>query len=138
MTRLAITPLVAGQASAPLACLGAPLSLWGGYDPEEGRVIDVTHPDCGRRLAGEIVAMREARGSSSASSTLVEAARLGTAPAAIILTRIDPILTIGSLVAADLYQVRIPIVLVESADWPELLAATNAVLDCEAGFLDLA
>jgi predicted aconitase with swiveling domain len=97
-----------------------PLSLWGGLDVEGGHISDVTHPQHGQRIAGRILAMTEARGSSSSSSALVEAARLGTAPLAIILGRLDPILVIGSLVAADLYGVQIPLVLVSAADWPRL------------------
>ena len=129
MIVLPVSFLVPGTARAVIARLDVPLSFWGGYSAEAGIVIDRTHPDCGRRLAGTIVAMREARGSSSASSTLVEAARIGTAPAAIILERRDPILTIGSLVAADLYGVDIPIALLDAIYWPQLGDGRTVSLD---------
>jgi hypothetical protein len=117
MKTFPVSFLVAGSVIGSVARLDAPLSLWGGFDIETGTIIDVTHPNVGRSLAGKIVMMMEARGSSSSSSTLLEAARNGTAPAALVLARPDPILTIGSLVAWDLYQTAIPIVLLDISHW---------------------
>jgi predicted aconitase with swiveling domain len=55
--------------------------------------------------------MESGRGSSSASSVLAEQIRARTAPAAIILTRPDPIIPLGALVAAELYNLDLPVVL---------------------------
>lgn len=112
--------LTEGRAQGELVLLDEPLSLWGGIDLRTGAIIDATHPRCGSVLAGRILAMRKARGSSSSSSALVEAARAGVAPSAIILEHHDAILVIGALVAADLYGVQIPIVTVSEAEWHEL------------------
>lgn len=109
-----------GAAHGRVTLLSRPLSLWGGYDVHEGVIVDATHPDAGRSLSGSILAMHEARGSSSSSSALVEAARCGTAPAAILLGRLDPILLIGSLVAQELYRKSIPIAIISPSDWPLL------------------
>jgi predicted aconitase with swiveling domain len=109
-----------GTARAALAVLDAPLSLWGGLDLDRGIIADVNHPQKGRDLKGRVLAMRSGRGSSSSSSALVEAARRGTAPGAILLIEIDPILAIGALVAQDLYGVCIPILLCSPGDWPKL------------------
>jgi predicted aconitase with swiveling domain len=113
--------LTPGCAAGPLLLLDEPLSLWGGLDLRTGVIIDRTHPQCGMVIAGRIVAMRSARGSSSSSSALVEAARAGVAPAALILGLHDPILTIGALVAADLYGIEIPVLVVEERAWPVLV-----------------
>jgi hypothetical protein len=43
--------------------------------------------------------------------------------------RADPILTIGSLVAADLYGLRIPIVLVPENDWGDIPSNGLAVVE---------
>ena len=112
--------LVPGDAEAPAAILSAPLSLWGGLDLTTGAICDVSHPECGVSLLGKIVVMPGARGSSSSSSALVEAVRRGIAPAAIILSRVDPILVIGSLVAFDLYGVRLPILLAGPEGWKSI------------------
>ena len=95
--------------------LSEPLSLWGGMDPATGQLIDAHHPQRGASLAGRVVVMPSGRGSSSSASVLAEAARAGTAPAAILLAEPDLILAIGALVADELYGVRIPIV-VDAAD----------------------
>jgi uncharacterized protein len=103
--------LTPGVAKGRIALLSEPLSLWGGLDPDDGTICDVNHPQHGLSLSGKVLAMRAARGSSSSSTTLVEVARRGIGPTAIILGRIDPILVIGSLVAADLYAIAVPIIL---------------------------
>jgi len=100
--------LVAGKAVGELTVLDEPLSLWGGFDPETGQIIDKNHPQLGMRLTGCVVAMPHGRGSSSSSSVLAEALRLGTAPAGFILGEPDPILVIGSLVAGRLYESSCP------------------------------
>ena len=105
--------LVGGEAEGEVLTLGAPLSFWGGYDPEEGRIIDVHHPQHGESLAGKILAMTHGRGSSSSSAVLAEALRLGTGPAAIVLGEADPILVTGVLVARMLYGVSCPVLVAE-------------------------
>ena len=129
MNRIKATALVPGRAAGQLAVLSAPLSLWGGFSIETGAIIDASHPQQGLCLTGRIVAMRAARGSSSASGALVEAVRAGTGPAAIILSRPDPILVMGALVAQDLYGRDVPILVVADEDWPKLIDATDVTID---------
>lgn len=86
------------------------LSLWGGMDAATGQLVDLHHPQHGANLAGRVVVMPSGRGSSSSASVLAEAARAGTAPAAIVLGEPDLILAIGAAVAEELYGVRIPII----------------------------
>ena len=133
MTAIATRPLVDGTAAGRLIVLDAPLSLWGGLDVETGIIADVTHPQHGTPLGGSILAMFTARGSSSSSSTLVEAARRGTAPAAIVMTQPDPTLTIGSLVATDLYGLEIPILLIDADRWNALVPASGTNVTIEPG-----
>jgi uncharacterized protein len=101
---------VAGDAEGPALALTAPLSFWGGVEVETGRIIDVSHPQCGESVAGRILVMPGARGSSSSSSVLAEAIRLGTAPRGIVLASPDPILIVGAIVARSLYELSCPIV----------------------------
>jgi uncharacterized protein len=110
VTTVAGQPLVAGAAEGTALVLDAPLSFWGGYDPVEGRIIDTTHPQRGEVAAGRVLVLPSGRGSSSSSSVLAEAIRLGTAPAAIVLGVPDPIILVGSLVARELYGVTVPVV----------------------------
>ena len=102
--------LVAGSATGPLLRLDEGLSFWGGFDPELGTITDRAHPQFGESLAGKVVAMPHGRGSSSSSSVLAEALRLGTGPSALVLDHPDSILVIGVLVARMLYDVSCPVV----------------------------
>ncbi|MGE5142957.1 MAG: aconitase X swivel domain-containing protein [Acidobacteriota bacterium] len=111
--------LAAGAASGEALVLDEPLSLWGGIDPASGLIIDVHHPQHGANVRGRIVVMPGGRGSSSSSSVLAEAVRLGTAPAAILLGEVDLILAIGAAVASELYGRALPIV---QLDPPHLAA----------------
>lgn len=117
--------LVAGEARGAAAVLEAPLSLWGGFDPASGRIIDVHHPQHGACIAGRIVVMPGGRGSSSSASVLLEAVRLGQHPLALVLGEPDPVLVIGALVAEDLYGIAVPIVRVESVALGALTDGVN-------------
>ena len=97
--------------------LDEPLSLWGGLDPATGEIIDVHHPQRGARVTRRVLVMPAGRGSSSSASVLAEAARVATAPAAIVLREPDLILAIGAAVAEELYDVRIPVLVVDEATY---------------------
>lgn len=102
--------LAEGEANGQALVLREPLSLWGGVDPATGLIIDARHPQRGASVAGRVLVMPSARGSSSSSSILAEAVRAGTAPAAILLGEPDLILAVGSAVGEELYGRRVPIV----------------------------
>ena len=106
---LAARVLLAGEAAGSALVLEAPLSLWGGMDPHTGRISDHHHPQRGATMTGRILVMPSGRGSSSSSSVLAEAIRLGTAPLAILLAEPDEILVLGALVAEYLYERTCPI-----------------------------
>ena len=103
-----------------------PLSFWGGYDAETGRVIDHSHPALGRYLVAKVLVMPNGRGSSSSSSVLAEAIRLATAPAAIVLAEPDPILATGAIVAQALYRRSCPIIVLAPEDHAIVASASAA------------
>ena len=108
--------LADGVADGRALVLHEPLSLWGGVDPATGLIIDARHPQRGESVSGRVVVMPAARGSSSSSSVLAEAVRVGTAPAAIVLGEPDLILAVGAAVGEELYHRRVPIVQLAPAD----------------------
>jgi predicted aconitase with swiveling domain len=110
------------------------LSLWGGMDPATGRLIDAHHPQHGANLAGRVVVMPSGRGSSSSASVLAEAARAGTAPAAILLAEADLILAIGAAVAEELYGVSVPVVVVTPAELAEIPDGARVEVDADGGW----
>ncbi|BBU32624.1 hypothetical protein BTHE68_63580 (plasmid) [Burkholderia sp. THE68] len=122
--------LVPGHARAAGIAL-PPLSFWGGYDAQRGVIVDATHAGHGQRLASRILVMPRARGSSSSSSVLAEALRNGTGPAGIVLTERDLILSIGAIVANELYASNVPVVMVDEAAFAQL-AVADAHIEIDA------
>jgi hypothetical protein len=118
--------VIEGDARGPIIALREPLSFWGGLDAATGRVMDRWHPDHDADLSGRLLVMERGRGSSSGASVLAEAIRLGTAPAAILMHARDPIVTIGALVAIELYGKVCPIALIEDEVAFRALAAAPA------------
>lgn len=108
--------VTSGNAEGSVLKLSEPVSFWGGIGPD-GRIIDVHHPQHGAEVTGRILVMRSGRGSSSGTYVLAELLRLGIAPAGIILTEPDGIIATGALVAAELYDVHMPIVTVSEQDY---------------------
>lgn len=102
--------LAPGSATGDALVLDAPLSFWGGLDPATGRLIDVHHPQHGEILTGRVLVMPSGRGSSSSSYVFAEAIRAGTAPAAVVLGEPDAIVALGAIVAAELYDAEVPVV----------------------------
>lgn len=105
--------LLPGVASGTALVLDEPLSMWGGLDPGTGAIIDARHPQNGEVVTGRVLVMPGGRGSSSSASVLAEAIRLGTAPAAIVLSIPDDIVLVGAIVAEELYGITCPVVLVD-------------------------
>ncbi|KVD57157.1 aconitase subunit 2 [Burkholderia ubonensis] len=119
--------LVAGNAFADVLVLDEPLSFWGGYDSAAGRIIDRGHPLVGASLAGRIMVMAHAKGSSSSSSVLAEAVRNGTGPVGIVLKERDLIISIGAIVAAELYAIEVPVVCVAERVYDAIVRASGPV-----------
>ncbi len=120
MSGLSARVLVAGEGEGPVLACSEPLSLWGGLDPDSGLITDVRHPQAGESVTGKVVLLPWGRGSSSASSILLEAVRTGKAPVAIITSAPDPILALGAVVAQELYGRSPAVLVVEAEVWEQL------------------
>jgi predicted aconitase with swiveling domain len=107
--------IVAGEATGRLVVSPAPLSFWGGYDSATGEVIDRRHPLSGQRISGCVLALPWTRGSSTTTAVLLEAVRLGTAPAAILLPAADTFIALASVVAHELYGRGFAVLVVDPA-----------------------
>jgi len=102
--------LVAGRAAGEVLRLDEPLRFWGGMDPVTGRITDLRHPQVGQSVTGRVLVMPFGRGSSGGSSVIAEGIRAGTAPSAILLLEPDEIVTLGAIVADELYGESMPVV----------------------------
>jgi predicted aconitase with swiveling domain len=120
-----VTP---GLGAGALLTLAEPLSFWGGYDSAAGAIIEPAHPQFGATLAGNVMLMERAKGSSSSSSVLAEAIRNGTGPTAIIMLERDLIVALGCIVASELYGQDVPIALANEDTWKSLLALPQGTI----------
>ena len=112
--------LVAGAAEGVALVSREPLSFWGGYDQTTGEIIDRRHPLSGAMAAGRILAVPSTRGSSTTTAVLLEAIRLGTAPAALLTAGADAFLALASIVADELYQKPVPVIALDPDDFAML------------------
>ncbi len=119
----------AGRAQGEVVYTDEPLSFWGGYSAREGKIIDTRHALYGQHVAGKILVLPGARGSSTGSGILLEAIRLGSAPAALVLRQADAILALGAIVGRELYDKALPVVVVTEADFARLHKATHAAIN---------
>ncbi len=118
--------VVTGRGQGQPLLLDEPLSFWGGYDAERGRIIETGHAQHGLSLGGRVLLMARAKGSSSSSSVLAEAIRNGTGPAAIVMRAPDLIVGLGSIVASELYGQHVPVLVVSQAQWRALASVCIA------------
>lgn len=107
--------LVPGAATAELLVSTDPLSFWGGYDARSGEIIDRRHPLSGTVGAGRILAIPGTRGSSTTTAVLIEAFRRDTAPAGFLVTDRDTFLSLAAVVADEMYQKQVPVVMLDVA-----------------------
>jgi hypothetical protein len=114
--------LNSGQCQGQALVLDDPLSFWGGFDPALGTIIDRQHPQNGACLAGRVVALPGSRGSAGTPAGLAEAIRRGVGPEAILLRAPDVNITIGAIVAARLYDLEVPVLVVTSEDYDRLVS----------------
>lgn len=124
--------VVPGDAVGPIVVLAEPLSFWGGVDPSSGRVIDVHHLSHGASLAGAIVLMPTSRGSCSGSGVLLELALSGKNPAALVFADLEDTLTLGAIVASEMFGRSIPVIRLPEEAFAALSSAREATIAPDA------
>lgn len=121
--------LVPGEAQGELLVSADPLSFWGGYDANSGEIIDRRHPLSGAIGTGRILAIPGTRGSSTTTAVLIEAFRLDTAPAGFIVTDRDTFLSLAAVVADEMYQKKVPVIMLTPAEFKRLSTGQNVRLN---------
>lgn len=114
-------PYVSGVASAKLLAANLELSFWDGVDPKTGEIIDRFHPLSGRYLKDTILAIPGGRGSCGGSVVMMELILNGLGPKALVFARCEEIITLGVIVADELFGQRVPVVTLSSEDFRQVL-----------------
>jgi predicted aconitase with swiveling domain len=102
--------------SSPALMLIEPISFWGGVSPVSGKLTDPRSRHHNRAISGTALFISELRGSSSASSVLLELIYRHLAPAAIILDSPDGILALGAIVGREMGWKSPPILRLPAAE----------------------
>ena len=123
-----------GTAEADVCALSAPVSFWGGFDPQTGIILEAQHPQRGLCLKGRFLLMERGKGSSGTPAGVAESLRNGSGPAGVILVEPDVNIATGALVAAQLYGKVCPVLLVSASDFIEIGTAKR--LRYQEGLLD--
>jgi len=101
--------LIAGSADGPALVLDETLSFWGGFDPSNGEIIDVHHPQYRQLVGGKILCIPQSKGSAGTPGGIAETLRNGSGPIAFVLGEPDVNISVGTLVANRLYDMNIPV-----------------------------
>lgn len=117
--------LIPGIAEGDLVGSNVALSFWGGVDPQTGTVIDTHHPLVGKSVAGKILAIPSGRGSCTGSGVILELLLNGSQPFALVFAREEMILTLGVLIAEEMFQKSIPVLQVPMASFNKLLQSNH-------------
>ncbi|WP_261166415.1 aconitase X swivel domain-containing protein [Microbacterium sp. Marseille-Q6965] len=96
-TRILLTGrvLVPGSAEGPSLVCSVAISGWGGIDPRTGTITEITHPQRGERFAARVLVIPGAKGSSGWSGQFHLAKMMGTAPRAIVTSKVNSKLAVG-------------------------------------------
>lgn len=126
MADLSARSILAGIAAGPIIAAGEALSFWGGVDPATGKVIDVHHPLHGETITDGILMMPSSRGSCTGSGVLLDLALTGRAPAALIFSEAEDVLTLGALIAAEMFGKSLPVLRLSHDAFDALCRAKTA------------
>ncbi len=99
-----------GKASGLAVVSKSAFGFYGAVDPKTGIVSDKRHELYGRKIAGAVLVFPEGRGSTGGAIYMLELARCGTAPAAIVNRLTEPILATGAILAEKFYRTTIPVI----------------------------
>jgi predicted aconitase with swiveling domain len=102
--------LIEGKVRAEAIVSTQPFGFFGGVDPSTGTVIDKWHELYGRSIKGKVFVYPEGRGSTVGAAIILELARTGCAPAAIVNVNIETITAAGGLLSKKFYDKDIPMV----------------------------
>jgi predicted aconitase with swiveling domain len=119
-----------GKASGEVLFTDEPIGFLGGVDPETGDVIEIGHQLEGKNVAGKVLVFPNGKGSTVGSYVMLQLAKNGKAPAAIINMQAEPIIAVGAIIS------KIPMVDRPSDEgYKTLKSGQNAEVDGTNGII---
>ena len=121
--------LLPGRAMGPAMVLDDTLSFWGGFNPLNGEIIDVHHPQFQQLVGGSILFIPRSRGSAGTPGGIAETLRNGSGPLAFVLGEPDVNVSVGTLVANRLYALEIPVLEISLAAMAQIRSGDFVTID---------
>jgi cis-L-3-hydroxyproline dehydratase len=118
--------ILSGSAKGPVLATSEAISFWGGIDPSTGTVIDVHHPLRGSCVTGSVLMLPSTRGSCTGSGVLLDLVLNGKAPAAIVFSQPEDVVTLGAMIAAEMFDRPLPILRLPQPVWDRLARESQA------------
>ena len=129
--------VVPGKCDGEVMVSAQPISFWGSVDPETGCINDPRHELFGQSISGRVLAFPFGKGSSTGSLIMLELARVGKAPAAIINMRTEPILATGPIVIKHFYGKEIPVVTLSDDEFKMLKTGQHVKVNATEGYVSI-
>lgn len=123
------TPVIKGEVEGRVLFSRKPISFIGGVDPISGLIKDPLSDQYGKSIASKIFVFPFGKGSSGAGLVLLELARVGKAPKALVTLRTDTVLLTGPLISREFYKINIPMFNVDELGMGELCKASHVEID---------
>lgn len=129
--------IIDGKVKAEAIVSSQPFGFFGGVNPSTGVIIDKRHELFGQSIKGKVFIYPEGRGSTVGAAIMLELARTGCAPAAILNFKIETITAAGGLLAKKFYNIDIPMVdqlhensvrLIKTGDMVEVNGTTGEII----------
>jgi len=128
--RIGARAIAKGAAESEALVSKDAISFFGGVDPKTGIVIDKGHALEGKCIKGKVLVFPRGKGSTVGSYVLLQLAKNGCAPAAIINEEAEPIIAVGAIIA------RIPMVdKLENGAYAKIKDGMRVKVDGSAGII---
>ncbi len=88
-----------GKAEGVALVSSAPMSFYGGVNPDTGEVIERGHELQGQILKGRVLVFPNGKGSTVGSYVLYRLAKNGLAPTAIVNSKCETIVAVGAIIS---------------------------------------
>ncbi|NWJ23579.1 aconitase X [Rhizobium sp. RM] len=126
---VAAQSILRGSAEGRVIATTEALSFWGGVDPATGKVIDVHHPLHDESLTGAILFMPTSRGSCTGSGVLLDLILTGRGPAALVFCEAEDVLTLGALIAGEMFGSPMPVVRLDQQSFDKFSGVGKVRID---------
>jgi len=88
-----------GHAEGEALVSSAPMSFYGGVNPDTGEVVEREHELRGKSIKGRVLVFPSGKGSTVGSYVMYRLAKNGAAPRAIINSKCETIVAVGAIIS---------------------------------------